>query len=82
MEITPDNYASAVAAQLRAERAARQLTVSQLAEKSGVTGQSLLRYLNEKRPIPVPTLYQICEGLEIPVHELVRRAEARLLDEN
>lgn len=82
MEITPDSYAAAVAAQLRAERAARQMTVQQLAGKSGVTEQSLLRYLNEKRAIPIPALYQICEGLDIPVHELVRRAETRLLDEN
>ncbi|WP_442892934.1 helix-turn-helix domain-containing protein [Arthrobacter sp. USHLN218] len=56
------------------------MTVRELADASGVTEQSLLRYLNEKRDIPVPVLYQICEGLKVSVHEVVRRAELRLDD--
>lgn len=78
MDYTADDYTRAVASQLRAERAASQMSVRELAEASGVTEQSLLRYLNEKRDIPVPVLYQICSGLKISVHELVKRAERRL----
>ena len=78
MDYTPDDYTRAVASQLRAERAAAQMSVRELAEASGVTQQSLLRYLNEKRDIPIPVLYQICSGLGVPVHELIRRAERRL----
>ena len=81
MAYTADDYTRAVAAQLRAERAAAQMAVRELADASGVTEQSLLRYLNEKRDIPVPVLYQICAGLKVSVHELVRRAELRLEDQ-
>lgn len=78
MDYTPEQYTSAVAAQLRAERAARQMTIHELADKSGVTEQSLQRYLSEKRDIPIPVLYQICAGLGVPVDEVIRRAESRL----
>lgn len=78
MDYTPEQYTSAVAAQLRAERGASKMTIHELAEKSGVMEQSLQRYLNEKRDIPIPVLYQICSGLGVSVHEVIRRAEARL----
>lgn len=78
MDYTPEQYTSAVAAQLRAERAASNLTIHDLAEKAGVTEQSLQRYLSERRDIPIPVLYQICTGLGVPVDEVIRRAEARL----
>jgi transcriptional regulator with XRE-family HTH domain len=68
----------AVAAELRAERAAARLTVEELAERSGVHRGTLLRYLNAKRDIPVSTLIQIAEGLNIAPHLILERAAERM----
>lgn len=81
MTFTPERYAASVAAQLRAERAARQLMVRDLAEASGVMEQSLLRYLNGKREVPVPVLYQIVNGLGLGMGEFIARVEQRLDEE-
>lgn len=78
MGITADEYATAIAEQLRAERSARRLTFKELAERSGINEQSVLRYLNGKRDIPIPALYALAEGLEVTVHEVIARAESRL----
>ena len=68
----------AVAAELRAERAAARLTVEELADLSGVHRGTLLRYLNAKRDIPVSTLVQIAEGLGVPAHLILERASERM----
>ena len=78
MDRPGEKQAAAVAAQIRAERGARNMTIHELAERSGITEQSLQRYLAEKRPITVTVLYQICTGLGIDLDELIRRAESRL----
>lgn len=78
MDRPGEAQAAAIVAQIRAERGARKITIRELSEKSGITEQSLQRYLAEKREMTVSVLVQICAGLEIDLDELVRRAESRL----
>jgi len=69
--------AQALAAQLRAERAAAGLTIDQLSEASGVPKQTLMRYLKGTRDIPMSTFYALAEGLGLPAETILARAEGR-----
>ena len=69
---------AAVAAQLRAERAAQNVTVKQLADLSGVSFSSLRRYLAADRQIDVSVLAALAEALNTTALDVVkgRRAAA------
>jgi len=73
-----DNLASAVAAQLRAERGAAGLTYKELAERAGLTEQSVMRYLTEKREPNTAQLGALCDALGLTPHELMLRAAERI----
>lgn len=68
----------AVAAVLRGERAMLQLTIAELAERSGLTDQSLRRYLATERAIDVEVLYAVAQGLGLTGAEVMARAQDRL----
>lgn len=78
MGIYGDNLASAIAQQLRAERAAAGYTYKELADKAGLTEQSVTRYLTEKREVKSAVLGALCDALEISPQELVTRAVERI----
>lgn len=67
----------AVAAQLRAERAAAELTIDQLSDRSGIHKQTLMRYLKGTREIPLASFYAIADGLGVTADELLERAQRR-----
>lgn len=69
---------AAVAAQLRAERAAQKMTMGDLAEASDIPFGSLRRYLSEERHIDVAVLEQVAQALGTTAEEIVRSAAARL----
>lgn len=69
--------AQAVAAQLRAERAAREMTIDSLSATSGIPKQTLMRYLKGTRDIPIAAFYAIAEGLGIGADVLLDRAQRR-----
>lgn len=71
----------AVAAQLRAERAIANMTVDELAKRSGVSKNSLLAVLNGKRTADVVQVERICRALGVRMIDLFVRAEARLAEE-
>lgn len=75
---TWDNLAAAVASQLRAERAAAQMTYKELADAAGMTEQSVMRYLTGKRDIPLPEFAKMAEALGLTPYELMKRAESRI----
>lgn len=64
--------------QIRAERAALGITQSELAEKIGKNQQTVMRYENGKRDIPVDDLALIGKAFGIGLIELLRRAEERI----
>jgi len=69
---------AAVAAELRAERAAQRMTIDTMAAASGYPKRSLLRWLNTERSIGVEPLFAMAGALGVPAAELVRRAEKRV----
>lgn len=71
---------AAVAAELRAEKAAKRpkLSVRRLAETAGMTVVTTNRVLNGERDINVTQLLQLAAALEVPPTELYERAVARL----
>lgn len=73
-----DNLASAVAEQLRAERAAANLTQKELAEKAGLKEQSVMRYLNGVREPNAGQLGALCDALGITPQDLMMRAVDRI----
>lgn len=72
---------AALAAELRAERAAQQMTVDALAERSGVPKRTLIRLLNAERAIAVEPLCDIAGAFGVSVTTLVGRAERRLSEQ-
>lgn len=69
---------AALAAELRAERAAKHMTIADLAERSGVSRSTLIRMLNAARPISVVPLQDLSEVLGVKTSCLLARAERRL----
>lgn len=86
MDITHDDldrpgvYNMAVAEVLRAERAAREVTISSLSHESGINSVTLQRLLKGKRPITVTQLFQLAGPLKVSPAEVMRRASKRLAD--
>lgn len=78
MGIFAEKLPAAVAEQLRAERAVKQWTYKQLAEASGLTEQSVMRYLTGKREIPLPELAAMADGLGVTPVEMINRAVHRI----
>ena len=69
---------AAVAAELRGERAAKDLTTKQLSERAGIPYASLRRYLGAERHIDVATVAALCGALGLKPAEIVARASERL----
>lgn len=69
---------AAVAAQVRAERAAKGWTLDSLAAKSGVPKRTLIRLVKTERAFDVAQLAAIAEALDITMSEFLSRADARL----
>lgn len=78
MVTTGDEFNAAVAAELRGARGASQFTLEELADRSTLSRQTVMRYLNGKREIPLPALYAMCGALGIDPVTLFRRAQERL----
>lgn len=75
---TPSIFHDALSAQLRAEKAAAQLSLDELAEKSGVPRPTLQRYIAGERDIPSSRLDHIAHALGLTTSDLVARAEERI----
>lgn len=71
-------YTRAVAAELRAERGAKQLTVAEVADRSGIPEVSLQRYLSGKRDLATSKFAAIALALEVDPGEILDRATKRV----
>lgn len=69
---------NATGRQIKAERAALEMTQAELAEKIGKDKQTVMRYENGKRDIPVDDLALMSRAFGISLIELLRRAEERI----
>jgi transcriptional regulator with XRE-family HTH domain len=68
----------AVAAQIRAERAASGLTQRQVMEKSGIPKSTYLRLESGERVADVQQLAAFCAAVDISLADLMRHAEERV----
>lgn len=72
---------AAVAAELRAERAAQRVTLQELADESSVPLMSVRRYLNADRHIDIATLNALAIALGTTAVEVVESAQVRMARE-
>lgn len=81
MEPAPtDTIRETIAATVRAELAARNISGSEAARLSGISYQTLRRYLDGTRDFPVPALYQVAEAIGVNPSLLISRATERMSD--
>lgn len=73
-----ENLPQAIAEQLRAERAAKQLHIKQVAELTGLSERALIRYLNGEREITMDKLASIADALGVSPGDIVTRAIQRI----
>lgn len=66
---------NAVAAELRAERARKQITVQKLADEAELSKSAVLHYLNGQRTIPIASFIEICRAIEVSPVTIMERAE-------
>lgn len=71
-------FAQAVAAELRAERSRLRVSFPDLAERTGIPRNTLLRYLNGQRDIPMPAFGRIARALGIDAGEMLDAIQTRL----
>lgn len=69
---------AAVAAELRRERAAQQVTIDTLVERTGLSRSTILNTLNAKRLLGVEAVAAIAQALGVSVTAIFSRAETRL----
>ena len=69
---------AAVAAELRRERAAQQVTIDTLVERTGLSRSTILNTLNAKRLLGVEAVAAIATALGVSVTAIFSRAETRL----
>lgn len=69
---------TAIAEVLRAERAIAGMTQAEMAERAGMTEQTVGRYLRGTRDIPLFALASMCKGLGLSMSAVIDQAEQRL----
>lgn len=79
-EARRDAWSSALVTALRAERAAKNMTIATLSDESGVPVSTLKNYLSGRRDIPLSTLVMIADALGIDGTLLWARAKERMDD--
>ena len=72
---------AAVAAELRAERVAQEVTFDDLVERVSLSRATTWRLLNAERLITIEALVEFAGALGVSVLEIVERAEKRLARE-
>lgn len=68
-------FNEAVAAELRAERGRKKVTIEQLVKEAGLSRSAVLNYLNGKRDIPTPALVEISRALDVDPRLIFERAQ-------
>lgn len=75
-------FETAIAAELRAEKARKSITEAEIAEKLGIHRVSVSRYMSGARSIPIATFGDLCRILNLDAFEIVNRAEISARKEN
>jgi transcriptional regulator with XRE-family HTH domain len=75
---TGAEWARALAGELRAERARKQMTVAELVTATGLSKSAVLHYLNNQREIPMAALADICHAMGVDVSTIAARVTQAL----
>lgn len=75
------SFSDALAAQIRAERAAAQWSQAELSRRSGVSRVSIIRIERGERVADTTQMVRFAQAFGLPLVEFVRRAEQRVLSE-
>ena len=78
MDKRHEDFAKAIAAELRAERAAQQATYEALAERMDSNPGTLYKYFSGKRALPLGTFSAVCDALGVDPMTIGQRAQQRL----
>ncbi|MCI1914480.1 MAG: helix-turn-helix transcriptional regulator [Bifidobacteriaceae bacterium] len=68
-------FEKALAAELRAEKARRNITEYDIAQQLGIHRVSVSRYFSGARSIPLATFADLCRTLDLDTLEIVSKAE-------
>jgi transcriptional regulator with XRE-family HTH domain len=77
MDDETDSFASAVLTEIRAELAAKNLTVAEVAERIGVHYNTLGRYLKGERDMSFKDFLLLCRALGVSAEFIFSRAHER-----
>lgn len=72
-----DRLVQGLAATLRAERAAHNLTLEQVAEQSGLSRSTVIRLMDGTREVTVSALARLAQVYGVEPADLLREAERR-----
>lgn len=75
-----ERFRTALAATLRAEKAAKSLTDAQLGEAVGIHANSIASYMNAKADVKMATFRALAAALGLTAGELMDRVESRMED--
>ena len=75
MDTKNQDFADAVASELRAERGRQRITIAGVVVATGLSKSAVLMYLNGKRDIPLPAFFAICDALDVSPRVIFERAE-------
>lgn len=73
----PDPRTIALGVEIRADMDARDISVSQMADRIDVDRGTLGDWLSAQRPLPVVKFFALADALAVPPEDLVSRAEDR-----
>ena len=64
-----------VASELRAERARKGITLTQLVQRTGLSDSAVRRYLKGDRAIPMDSFIDLCKALEVKPDAIFSRVQ-------
>lgn len=72
-----DPRSVALGLEIRAEAAAKRVTITALAKAAGIPRSALYNYLDAERDMPFSVLNGLADALRVRPFELIERAEER-----
>lgn len=77
-DLESDAYTAAIAAELKAERAATGIRNEAIAKAAGISPRQIIRIFNGERAVSFKDTIMICAALGLGMHEFLERVEMRV----
>lgn len=82
MEYNEDTLIQAIATEVRMGLAGKRWNQQDLADKVGITRETMSRYLSGKKQMPMTTFFRVADELGLSPRELMHRAEVRVEEDS